>query len=865
MKIVFALLVSFTILTCANSEYAVIGHPQRSLSSPSHADSGGVEDERGIVALDQTLREITNPFTVLSVSARPGDEDDGTLAYVRKKLGARAVMLFATRGENEEFWPDTEIDRDLGTIHTNEAIEASRLIGADVFFLNLPDIGYSKSPDEALRAWGHDEALRRMVRAIRSLRPDVIITNHDSKSGEGVESAVARLALEAFNAAASAEPPPEAGSDSWRTRRFFQRSSDKSPDAKVDLTEFDRVRGRTYAQIGLAAHHRFISRRAHLDQLTRDRELSYYKRIASSSDEDPKPDTGLIPGLLEGLTIPENISRSILQPRVGGLGVLDSIATGERLVDALTERLIEKRAEGTPETLHTRYGPEFVRVYRFREALERAIVLALGLSLEISTSDRLAVPGQMISANFVFRNGGIRVLPVVLSTPERLNTSEKNPAYKDSEVVGVGPGGALAREIEYEIPKDSALTVPRKSHLYDEEYFPIASSLPGAQPAESFGGRLVAFAEVALGQVNVRLATLARYDVTSPVEISTIPFALVQDWSKPREISFPVRLRNRTPSKLSGALWVVPLALADDEYAPVHISFAREDEEVTIRLRLRLPILKPPLAPDILLEFRREKPASADPLGSAKFAVRAAEFEVADGLKVGYVKGLNNWVSFALTELGVEHSELQIGEITATEHGNANITAQSRLGCGDLTRFNTIIIDSAAYYAHPELISSNNCLLRYVRQGGNLLVLDQVPDDWNLLLSSSAITPFPIRLSKDRIAYEAASVKILDPDHPLMSKPNKISSKDFDGWVLERALNIPREWSKEFVPLLESADPGEEPNRGGLLVASYNEGTYIYTSYQWRRQLLSGNAGSYRIFANLVSLPKVTKTPTKQQ
>src|SRR5262245_66026912 len=97
MKIVFALLVSFTFLTCAHSEYAVIGHPQKLLSSPSHAESGGVEDERGIVALDQTLREITNPFTVLSVSARPGDEDDGTLAYLRKKFGARAVMLFATR------------------------------------------------------------------------------------------------------------------------------------------------------------------------------------------------------------------------------------------------------------------------------------------------------------------------------------------------------------------------------------------------------------------------------------------------------------------------------------------------------------------------------------------------------------------------------------------------------------------------------------------------------------------------------------------------------------------------------------------------------------------------------------------------
>src|SRR2546426_10148783 len=120
-----------------------------------------IEDERGIVALDQSLREITNPFTVLCIAARPGDEDNGALAYVRKKLGARAVLLFATRGEGEDSPTRGELDQELGAIRTREAIDAARIIGADVFFLNLHDIGYSKSADEALSIWGHDEALRR--------------------------------------------------------------------------------------------------------------------------------------------------------------------------------------------------------------------------------------------------------------------------------------------------------------------------------------------------------------------------------------------------------------------------------------------------------------------------------------------------------------------------------------------------------------------------------------------------------------------------------------------------------------------------------------------------------------------------------
>ncbi len=826
------------------------------LRASSEDQQEGVEDERGIVALDQSLREITNPFTVLSIAARPGDEDDGALAYVHKKLGARAVALFATRGEGEDSTTSGETDEALGAIHTRESVEAARVLGADVFFLNLRDTGYSKSADETMRIWGHDEALRRMVHAIRSLRPDVMITNHDPKSGEGAEQAVARLALEAFTAAGATKLAPEAGYEAWRVRRFFQGSNDPTAEVIVDLNETDRVRGITYSKIGLTAHHRFWSRGGRLDRMTPYRETSYYKLIASTPEDQIKERASSGSGLLEGLTIPDNVKRSTAQPRVGGVGVVDAIAAGERLVDALVEKLIEKRAEGTPETLRARYGPDFVRVVRFTAALERALVLALGLSFEVKVVDPVVVPGQTLLARLVLRNGGARPLPVVFSAPEHFNTSEKNSVYKDSEVIGVGAGGIASEELEYGITNAAAVTLPPSAHLYDEDYYSVGSSLPGAQPAETFGSRLVVFADVGLGQVNIRLGAVARFDVASPVEVSTIPFALVKDWSKQRDIAFQVRVRNRTPGRLAGALWVVPLALADDEYDPVHIAFAREDEEVTIKLKLRLPILKPPLTPALLIEFRRERPAPPDPLGSAKIAVKAADFEVADGLNAGYIKGPDDWLSFALTELGVEHRELKMEEISVTEHGNADNAAQSRIGCGDLARFETIIVDDNAYSMHPELMLHNRCLLRYVRQGGNLVVLSQRPDDWNLLLSNTQFAPYPIKLSKDRITFEGAPVRILDRNHPLMSRPNTITSKDFDGWLADRAINVPREWSSEYKALLESSDPGEEPNRGGLLVARFGEGTYLFASYEWRRQLLAGNRGAYRVFANLVSLPK---------
>ena len=92
-----------------------------------------------------------------------------------------------------------------------------------------------------------------------------------------------------------------------------------------------------------------------------------------------------------------------------------------------------------------------------------------------------------------------------------------------------------------------------------------------------------------------------------------------------------------------------------------------------------------------------------------------------------------------------------------------------------------------------------------------------------------------------------------------MSKPNRITTQDFEGWVVERAVYVPREWATEYSALLESGDASEEARRGGLLVARYGEGTFIYTTYNWHRQLLAANAGAYKMLANMISLPKVTK------
>src|SRR5437868_5592389 len=169
-----------------------------------------IEDERGLLALDQTLRELANPFSVMYIAADPADVDEGTLAYLRRNRGARVVIVFATRGEGGDSPFVADRGNALGIRRTREALQLARTIGADAFFLNLADFGPSKSASETLRAWGRDKALARLVRAIRLTRPDVMLTNAGGQSADGRQQAVARLATDAFDAAANAKMAPEA-------------------------------------------------------------------------------------------------------------------------------------------------------------------------------------------------------------------------------------------------------------------------------------------------------------------------------------------------------------------------------------------------------------------------------------------------------------------------------------------------------------------------------------------------------------------------------------------------------------------------------------------------------------------------------
>jgi hypothetical protein len=219
----------------------------------------------------------------------------------------------------------------------------------------------------------------------------------------------------------------------------------------------------------------------------------------------------------------------------------------------------------------------------------------------------------------------------------------------------------------------------------------------------------------------------------------------------------------------------------------------------------------------------------------ARSDLRIFEFRVRPHLRVGYVPGAGDDVAEALQQLGAE----------------IRVLSDQDLAMGDLAGFSAIVTGIRAYNVNHALRSNNSRLLAYVRNGGTLIVQYCRPEGSRPF----AYAPFPFVISgRDRITVEGSPVSIIAPANPIFASPNRITSEDFEGWVQELGLYFAADWDSRYTPLLSGADPGEPQLRGGMLVADYGKGHYIYTAYAWFRQLPAGVAGAYRIFANMLSL-----------
>ncbi|HEY2139085.1 MAG TPA: hypothetical protein VGH00_03325, partial [Chthoniobacterales bacterium] len=207
------------------------------------------------------------------------------------------------------------------------------------------------------------------------------------------------------------------------------------------------------------------------------------------------------------------------------------------------------------------------------------------------------------------------------------------------------------------------------------------------------------------------------------------------------------------------------------------------------------------------------------------------------GELIGYVPGAGDDIPQSLQQIGYNVKTLDGPEITAE----------------NLKRFDAVVLGIRAYNTQERIAAWQAELLAYVKAGG--VVVAQYNTTAELKLKE--IGPFPFDISRDRVTDETAEVRILVPNHPLLTTPNKITADDFKGWVQERGLYFPNKWDPNWTALLSCNDPGEKPLDGGLLVAKSGQGYFVYTGYAFFRELPAGVPGAYRLFANMVSLRDV--------
>jgi LmbE family N-acetylglucosaminyl deacetylase len=782
-----------------------------------HAQTQTVSTEKLDKAdLYQSLLDLTSPWTVMCVAAHPDDEDGTTLTILRRKYGIHTVSLFSTFGEGGQNAVGPELYEDLGVIRARETMAAAEVQGSEPHFLGFKDFGFSKSAEEAFRIWGEKEILRRMVLQIRLLRPDVIITNHDTTSGHGHHQATGRTVLVAVDAAADPQQFPEqlAQAGTWQVKRLFVRNRGEAGAGAqlvtLDPNETDPVRGITYAQQALEGLHKHATQGPWPKTVPAGGARPIrYGLVKQAANTPPLPANAKTP--VDGLVLPEAVAAKLVAPTIESKPLTEYI---DRRLEVLVSLLNAKRRgvfTAPKEVVET--DPHRFRLMASR--LDAAIAAATGTSVALNPEEAVLVPGYESQLAAVVTNGGVADIQIKqlkfsgLGVNKNLEAAEK-----------MLPGTDTSAEVKIKTPPNTGLTVPSSEHLYD---------------GHLFGEPLKVEAELSIEGVSFHVESDTRRDVAPAIEIVSVdpsPYVTTPATSQ-KPLEFKVTLKNHLANEFRGLLRVRGQSLETGREVDLQPGQA-ETSNLVVRTALPTNRIQGSSVSIIV-----DQPNPKEPIAKRDVPLVYADAIVVNGRKVGYLPSSDPTLERSLAALGVDAKKLTVDEIAKS----------------DLSPYNTIIIDNRGYQAHPELIPVNDRLVKFVGDGGTLLVFYHRTGEWNPDPNRGRpqLAPYPITISDDRVTDEDAPVLFLQPRHPLLNFPNRITQKDFANWIQERGLYFPREWDPQYTAVLSTNDKGEPPLKGGLLVASYGRGNYIYTSYVWYRQLRAGLPGGYRMFANLIS------------
>jgi LmbE family N-acetylglucosaminyl deacetylase len=789
--------------------------------------------------------------SALYLAAHPDDENTRLIAYLSNVDKVETAYLSLTRGDGGQNLIAPDIRELLGLTRTQELLAARRIDGGTQFFSRANDFGYSKHPDETFNIWDKQDVLADAVWVIRKWRPDVIVLRFDPRapgSTHGHHTASAVIGEEAFDLAGDPTAFPEQLKyvKPWQPRRIYWNAytwrgvpehMQQDKIIKVDVGTYLPKLGEGVAEI--AARSRSQHRSQGFGSAGSRGEQIEQLELLKGDDKD------------EDGEVFANID--ISWNRVdGGANIGQALKAVEQNFNfddpsASVQNLL--RVRGMMRAL-----PDGFWKSKKLEELDEIIAHSLGLYLFAKTDDPIATAGQDIEIEVEATNRSNQPVKLVDYFIEGISMTR---AYADTILAGNKP---FKEEQVYSILpilKSSGpywLQKPWKLGMYTVEDQDLRGMGESEDPLMVNFNLDIAGEEFTFRRP-VRHAFTDRVmgEQVQPLEILPPVFGELDKSSYLFTSSEPTPIRIKVTGAKADISGTVELCTPSDwKVTPENKSFTltRKGEEQYLEFMMTPPegAAQGMIVPLVRLEDNPEEGYSRKLVKiahdhipvqlvdlDASAPVAKLDLEIA-GRNIGYIEGAGDAIPEALTNIGFNVTTLDRGTIAT----------------GNLNQFDAIVIGIRAYNTEADMPNMQPRLMEYVKNGGTMVV--QYNTSRGLKLPMTEIGPYPMQLSSDRTTVEEAEVRILAPDHPVMNYPNKITSKDFDGWVQERGLYFPNNWDEKYTPILSSNDPGEEPHDGGLLVAEYGKGHYVYTGYSFFRELPAGVPGAYRLFANLVGL-----------
>ncbi|MCX6319878.1 MAG: PIG-L family deacetylase [Bacteroidetes bacterium] len=791
------------------------------------------------------LRKLNVLGSVLYVAAHPDDENTRLITYLSKDKMYRTGYLSLTRGDGGQNLIGDEQGIELGLIRTQELLSARRIDGGEQFFTRAYDFGFSKNPEETFTKWDREKILSDVVWVIRKFQPDVIVTRFPTtgEGGHGHHTASAILANEAFAAAADPNRFPEqlqyvtvwqTKRVMWNTFNFGGTNTQREDQLKIDVGGYNPLLGKSYGEIAAE------SRSQHKSQgfgvpATRGESLEYFK--ATKGDQ---PAAELLEGVdISWKRIPggESISSSI-----DSLTASFDLLHPEKSVEGLVK--LYRRINALRD--FTWKGQKLGEVYRL-------IMQCSGLFIDATTTEQFAVQTDSIRINFALNN--------------RLGTNSELQSIKLDEF-DTTLNRALEKNKNFNlsktlyVPADKPITQPYwLAQKMEEGYFNVKEQQsigkPDVDPAYRAMIRLSIYGEPFYYTPPVR------YKFTDPVRgelyqpLTVISPALISPDEKIKiskgnnhfnGILNITGKKKGFQTKLDG----VGKELNDQvkvEYNPATLTFSEKNKTIPVEYIIQAGMDnvyhfgmdanngRKDMLTVGMKEIKYDHIPYITYFAAANVTNKKLDL-VTYGKKIGYITGAGDKVPEALEQMGFD----------------VTLLSDKELSRNNLQQFDAIITGVRAYNTHDWMNRHYDKLMKYVNEGGNLIVQYNTSNQIGPVRAK--IAPYDFNITRTRVTDENASVNILKPEHPVFNFPNKINQDDFKGWIQERSIYHGSDTTGKFEKLIGMADPGEKSDDGSLLVARYGKGWFTYTGIVFFRELPAGVPGAYRLLANIIALNK---------